>query len=144
MKEYILNTENDNKMIFVRFIVGLVFISEGIQKYLILQVLGSDRFTEIGFTHAFFWVHFTGAFEMSCGLLLLLGLITRLATIPLLIIMVVAFITTKLPLLAHKGFWTFAHEYSIDFSMTLLLILLLIYGGGSKSVDLKLFKSATP
>jgi len=141
IKTKILNTGNDNKLLFIRLIVSFIFISEGIQKYLFLQVLGPGHFTEIGFSHAFFWAYFTGAFEIVCGILVLFGLLTRLASIPLLIIMAVAFLKTKLPVLASNGFWVFAHEYRTDFSMTLLLILLMIYGAGEWSVDLSILRS---
>jgi len=144
IKTQILNTDSDKKIIFLRLIVGLIFISEGIQKYLYLEVVGPAFFNEIGFKNAFFWAYFTGAFEILCGILILFGLLTRLASIPLLIIMIAAFITTKLPLLTNKGFWTFAHEYSIDFSLTMLLFLLIIYGGGKWSLDLKILRPENP
>ena len=141
IKSQILNTGNDNKIIVLRLIVGLIFISEGIQKYLFLEILGPGRFQDIGFSHALFWAYFTGVFEIFCGILILFGLLTRLASIPLLVIMITAFITTKLPMLYTEGFWTFLHEYNIDFSLTLLLILLIIYGGGKWSVDSKILRS---
>jgi putative oxidoreductase len=137
-KSYILNTTNDNKIIFIRLIVGLIFISEGLQKYLFLEVLGPGHFQEIGFRHAFFWAYFAGACEMLFGLLILWGLLTRLASIPLLIIMITAFITTKMPILETKGLWLFLHEYNTDFALTVLLILLIISGGGKWSADLKI------
>ena len=140
IRTQILNTDIDKKTIFLRLIAGLIFISEGIQKYLYLEVVGPAFFSEIGFRDAFFWAYFTGAFEILCGTMILLGFLTRLASIPLLIIMITAFITTKLPLLTTKGFWTVAHEYRTDFSLTVLLILLIIYGGGKWSVDLKLLQ----
>jgi len=141
IKTQILNTESDNKIIVLRLLVGLIFISEGIQKYLFMEVLGAGRFMEIGFSNAIFWAYFTGAFEIFCGILILLGLLTRLASIPLLVIMITAFITTKLPLLLNRGFWMFSHEFRTDFALTLLLILLIIYGGGNRSVDLKILQS---
>ena len=141
LTKLILNTENDNKIIFLRSVVGLIFIIEGILKYLYLEVYGPSLFNEIGFKYAFFWAYFTGAFEILCGFLVLIGLFTRIASIPLLIIMIIALITTKLPLLASRGFWTFAHEYQLDFTLTILLILLIIYGGGRWSADLKIIKS---
>ena len=134
----ILSTENDNKIIYLRSIVGLIFITEGILKYLYLEVYGPSFFNEIGFRYAFFWAYFTGAFEISCGFLVIIGLFTRIASIPLLIIMIIALITTKLPLLANRGFWTFAHECRLEFSLTVLLVLLIIYGGGKWSADLKI------
>lgn len=139
IKKQILKTGNDNKLFFIRLIVGLIFISEGIQKYLIVSVYGPEIFKETGFGNPMFWTYLTGAFEISCGILILSGFLTRLASVPLLTIMIVAFITTKLPLLTAKGFWTFAHEYSLDFSLTVLIILLIIYGGGKWSFDLRIW-----
>ena len=143
IKTLILNTGNDYKIIFIRLIVGLIFLSEGIQKYLYVEMLGPGRFIELGFSNAIFWAYFTGAFEIFCGILVLFGLLTRLASIPLLTIMITAFITTKLPLLTTKVFWTFAHEYRTDFSLTLLLIVLFIYGGGKWSLDKRYFTPST-
>jgi len=140
-KSQILNTENDSKIIIIRLIVGLIFISEGIQKFLIVTIFGPAFFQEIGFANPMFWVNFTGAFEILCGILILFGLFTRLASIPLFTIMIFAFIITKLPLLATKGIWTFLHEYATEFSLTLLLVLLFIYGGGRWSADLKILRS---
>jgi len=137
-KLYILSTASDKKIIFIRLIVGIIFLSEGIQKYLFLEILGPGRFQEIGFSHAFFWAYFTGACEIFFGFLILAGLLTRLAAVPLLIIMFTAFITTKLPLISTQGLWSFLHEYRTDFSLTVLLVVLLIYGGGKWSADLKI------
>lgn len=123
-----------------RLIVGLVFFSEGLQKFIRPQDVGAGRFIKIGFAHPAFWAQFTGAFEIICGILVLIGLCTRLAVVPLLIIMGTAFVMTKLPILTGKGFWPFAHEYRTDFAMTLLLILLLIYGAGKNSIDQMLSK----
>jgi len=136
----ILYTVNNNGTLLVRLVVGLVFLTEGIQKFLFPELLGTGRFTKIGFSNPEFWAYFTGTFEIICGALVLLGLLTRVASIPLLIIMITAFLSTKWPLLIDKGIWVMAHEYRTDFAMTLLLIYLLIYGGGGCSVDIKLLK----
>jgi uncharacterized membrane protein YphA (DoxX/SURF4 family) len=125
-----------------RLIVGLVFLSEGIQKFLYPEIVGAGRFEKIGFAHSGFWASFVGFFEITCGILLLIGLLTRLAAIPLLIIMITALITTKLPTLINKGFWAFAHEYRTDFAMTMLLFFLLYYGSGKYSIDKKLYDKA--
>jgi putative oxidoreductase len=139
LKTQILSTDNDYKLFFIRLIVGLIFVSEGIQKYLIMSVYGPEFFKETGFGNPMFWTYLTGAFEISCGILILSGFLTRLVSIPLLTIMVVAFLTTKLPILTVSGFWTFAHEYRVDFSLTVLIVLLIIYGGGKWSFDSKIW-----
>jgi len=102
--------------------------------------VGAGRFMKIGFEHPEFWATFTGIFEITCGVLILVGLITRLASVPLLIIMLVAFVTTKYPILMDKGFLAMAHEYRTDFAMTMLLLFLLYFGGGKNSLDKNLFK----
>jgi putative oxidoreductase len=137
-KAFIFNTMDDNKSIIIRVIVGLVFLSEGIQKFLFPESLGAGRFLKIGFSHPAFWAYFTGTFEIVCSLFVLLGICIRLFSIPLMIIMITAFITTKWPLLIEKGFWVMAHEYRTDFAMTLLLLYLLIYGSGNWSIDSKI------
>jgi putative oxidoreductase len=142
IKAFILNTVNDNRAILIRLTVGLIFLTEGIQKFLFPELLGTGRFEKIGFLHPAFWAYFTGTFEIICSAFILIGLLTRLASIPLFIIMITAFITTKWPLLVNKGFWVFAHEYRTDFAMTLLLIYLLIYNSGNWSLNKLIFNSS--
>jgi putative oxidoreductase len=134
----IFRSDNDNRAVLVRLTVGLIFLTEGIQKYLFPDLLGTGRFLTIGFSDPSFWAYFTGTFEIVCGSLVLLGLLTRLASVPLIIIMITAFITTKIPILINKGIWPWAHEYRTDFAMTLLLLYLLIYGSGGFSLDSKI------
>ena len=131
-----------NKMewgiMIVRFIVGLIFLSEGIQKFLFPELLGPGRFLKIGFSDPTFWAYFTGTFELVCSILIIVGLLTRLATIPLFIIMLTAFVTTKFPILIDKGIWAMLHEYRTDFALTMLLVYLCIYGSGKWSLDSKI------
>jgi uncharacterized membrane protein YphA (DoxX/SURF4 family) len=76
-----------------------------------------------------------GVVEIVCGTLLILGLLTRLACVPLLIDICTAIATTKIPMLMKQGFWAMAHETRTDFSMLLGLIFLLIAGGGPWALD---------
>jgi putative oxidoreductase len=133
-----LNYSGPVPTLIARLIVGLIFISEGIQKFILPEIVGAGRFAKIGFSNPEFWALFTGSFEIICGVLVFIGLYTCFAAIPLLIIMATAFITTKLPVLLDKGFWTFAHEYRTDFAMTMLLVFLLYFGGGNLSADKRL------
>ena len=121
--------------ILIRIMVGWVFLSEGIQKFLFPAALGVGRFAKIGIPAPQFFGPFVGVVEIVCGVLLIVGLMTRLAAIPLLIDILVAIATTKIPMLAKAGFWATMHEARTDFCMLLGLIFLLIAGSGSFSLD---------
>lgn len=126
---------NDNRSLIPRIITGLVFLSEGIQKFLYPEIVGVGRFTSIGFENPEFWAYFVAGFEVFCGALLLIGFVTRLAAIPLLTIMLTAIVKTKIPIWMNEGFWFMAHAARTDFAMAMLLIFLLIYGAGNWSAD---------
>ncbi len=131
----IFKTVSDHRSILPRLIVGLIFLSEGIQKFLFPELVGAGRFEKIGFANPEFLSAFVASFEIVCGILMLIGFSVRLAAIPLLIIMITAITTTKIPILIEKGFWQMAHDSRTDFAMTLLIIFLIIYGAGNLSVD---------
>jgi uncharacterized membrane protein YphA (DoxX/SURF4 family) len=135
MWEQIVRSDAPAVVILIRLMVGAVFLSEGIQKFLFPDQLGSGRFMKIGLTMPEVLGPFVGTFEIACGALVLLGLFTRLAVIPLLVIMAVALTTTKWPMLGAQGFWHMAHESRTDWSMTLGALFLLFIGAGPWSVD---------
>jgi putative oxidoreductase len=122
-------------VILVRLLVGAVFLSEGIQKLLFPAALGAGRFAKIGIPAPAFFGPFVGVVEIVCGALLLVGLVTRFAAVPLIIDISVAIATTKLPMLAKSGWWATAHEARTDWCMLLGAIFLLWVGGGSRSLD---------
>ncbi|HVU94372.1 MAG TPA: DoxX family protein [Puia sp.] len=134
-----IKTSNQSALalLLLRWTPGLVFLTEGIQKFLFWDSLGAGRFAKLGFSHPSFWASFTAGFEIACGSLLVIGWLTRSATIPLLVIMCIAFITTKWPEWMEKGFWVFAHDYRTDFAMTLTLLAVLLLGAGNWSLDAK-------
>jgi putative oxidoreductase len=125
-------------VILIRLMMGWVFMSEGIQKFLFPDGLGVGRFTRIGIPAPQFFAPFVGLVEIVCGALLIVGLLTRLASIPLLINILVAIATTKIPMLSKAGFWGMMHEARTDFCMLLGLIFLLIVGSGTLSFDERL------
>lgn len=131
-------TDNDAATILIRLTVGVVFLSEGIQKFLFPDKLGAGRFAKIGLPSPEFLGPFVGSFEIICGSLVLIGLLARLASVPLIIIMLVAIATTKAEVLANDGFWEMMHGSRTDWAMLLGGIFLLIKGGGRWSVDHKL------
>ena len=114
-----IGTDAPGTVVLIRLLIGAVFLSEGIQKFLFPDQLGAGRFLKIGLPMPELLGPFVGTFEIVCGILVLLGLLTRLAVIPLLVIMAVAVTTTKWPMLAAQGFWHMAHEARTDWSMFL-------------------------
>lgn len=144
IQSIVFKTVDDYRSILPRLIVGLVFLSEGIQKLLFPELIGAGRFEKIGFANPEFLAVFVASFEIACGTLVLIGLTIRIAAIPLLIIMITAITTTKIPILLDKGFWQMAHDSRTDFAITILIIFLIIYGAGKLSIDYlfqRIFKS---
>jgi uncharacterized membrane protein YphA (DoxX/SURF4 family) len=137
MFKNLIKTNDSKTTIIIRLIVGLVFLSEGIQKFLFPDTLGAGRFLKIGLPFSDFLGTFVGSFEIICGILILIGLITRLASIPIIIIMLVALATTKSEVLANEGFWKMLHGSRTDWAMLLGALFLLIEGGGRWSFDKK-------
>jgi uncharacterized membrane protein YphA (DoxX/SURF4 family) len=143
--------------VLIRFAVGVVFASEGIQKFLYADAQGAGRFAKIGIPAPEGMGPFVGVVEIVCGSLLLVGLVTRLAALPLIINMLVALASTKLPILlghgywifAHTfapkaGFWAFLHESRTDLSMLCGSIFLALVGGDGWSLDARFWKKPGP
>jgi len=119
----------------LRFLVGWVFLTEGIQKFLFPAALGAGRFAKIGIPAPLIMGPFVGLVEIVCGALLIVGLFTVFATVPLLIDIAVAIATTKIPMLLKQGFWAAMHEARTDLCMLLGLVAILLLGAGSLSLD---------
>jgi putative oxidoreductase len=130
----------------IRLLVGWVFLVEGILKFLRPEELGAGRFSAIGIPAPHLMAPFVGAVEIVCGFCVIVGLLTRLAAIPLLIDISVAILSTKIPIWLGHGYWHFTlpplkhygllsmlHEARTDISMFLGLIFLLITGKGRSS-----------
>ncbi len=122
-------------VVLIRLMVGLVFVSEGIQKFLYPAEVGAGRFAKIGLPAPEILASFVGITEIVCGTLVLLGFFTRIAVVPLIIVMLTAIASTKIPILLESGFWKMAHDSRTDFSMLLGSIFLLINGAGTLSLD---------
>ena len=115
---------------------------------LIRIMVGAGRFAKIGIPSPEVMGPLVGIIEITCGALVLVGLLTRLAALPLIGVMIVAIVATKIPILLGEGFWGFglrklpeygfwsmAHEARTDFSMLLGSIFLLLVGAGPSSLD---------
>jgi putative oxidoreductase len=127
--------------LLIRLLVGAVFLSEGIQKFLFPNDLGVGRFVKIGIPAPQVMAPFVGVVEIVCGALIILGLLTRFAAIALIIDMIVAIATTKIPILLKSGFWAMAHEARVDYAMLLGTVFLLIVGAGRASMDARIWRA---
>lgn len=142
-------TGTEKTTLLIRIMVGWVFLSEGIQKFLYPELRGPGRFEGMGFPNPEFFASFVGVFEILCGIAILAGLLTRAAALAMIINMTVAIVVTKIPIafgesfgpfilrdLKTYGFWSMAHEMRTDMSMWLGSLFLLVKGGGRWSLDL--------
>jgi putative oxidoreductase len=135
LKSWLLDSTAPRAVSLVRLLVGIVFLSEGIQKFLYPATLGVGRFAKIGIPAPQFFAPFVGVVETVGGTMLIIGLLTRLAAIPLLIDISVAIATTKIPMLLKSGFWAAMHEARTDICMFLGSIFLIAVGAGPVSLD---------
>lgn len=148
---------NNEWSILIRLMLAGVFIPEGIQKLIFADILGTGRFVGIGIPWPEVMGPFVGWVETLSGILLLLGLLSRLAAVPIIVVMLVAIIATKIPILlgsdwlifnvrelSRYGFWSMAHETRTDWAMLLGAIYVLLSGGGRWSLDRRLFTNALP
>jgi putative oxidoreductase len=132
--KYLFYTNNITGYIFIRIILGYVFLVAGLQKFIFPEDMGPGRFMEIGFPYPEFTAYFVGSFEVLGGLMVLLGLATRFAAFPLFVTMLVAIITTKFPQL-DEGFWAFAHAARLDISMLFTSLFVMFNGADKRSLD---------
>jgi uncharacterized membrane protein YphA (DoxX/SURF4 family) len=155
MMRRFLETRAPAATVLIRIVVGAVFLTEGIQKFLYPADLGAGRFAKIGIPSPDVMGPFVGGVEIVCGALVIIGLLTRLASLALLIDITVAIVSTKIPILLGAGFGGFSltklprygflsmmHEARTDLAMWFGLLFLIIVGAGKTwSVDSKLASS---
>jgi len=148
-----LETNAPASTVLVRLAVGFVFLTSGIVKF-VFENQGEGRFLKLGFHAPEATAYFVGAVEITAGTLLLAGLLTRLAALPLVADMAVALATSKLPLLfgpgpepvsapPKVGLWAFAYVARLDVTMLLLVLFLAAAGAGAYSLDAWLLKRLT-
>jgi putative oxidoreductase len=148
-----LNGSSDQAVgpvILIRFYVGLIFVVEGVLKYMRPDQLGTGRFAKVGIPLPALLANLDGAFEIGCGILIMVGLFTQLAVLPMIVDMVGALTTTKVPLLwgdaalypGEHGPWDFLHEGRLEIAMLCGSLYLLAVGAGGRSLDARLRRSA--
>jgi putative oxidoreductase len=129
-------------MILIRVIVGVVFLTEGILKFVYPGELGTGRFAHIGLPFPHVLAPFVGAVEIAAGGALILGFYAGDAALLLLVLILTAIVTTKVPILLghplgrfaptrleHYGVLSFIHEARIDLAMLFGLVAILLDSG---------------
>ena len=122
-------------VLLIRLAVGGVFLFEGIQKFLFPMEMGPGLFAKLGIPAPGLLAPLAGLIEVVCGALLIVGFLTRLATIPLIITMLIAIISLGGRIYKASGFWAMAHETRTDYAMLLACLFLLAVGAGPISID---------
>ncbi|MGY4647692.1 DoxX family protein [Mycobacterium sp. URHB0021] len=139
-------TRASGAVVLIRLYVGLIFAGEGVLKFVRADALGPGRFDKAGIPAGTFFAYLDGVFEIGCGVLILAGLFTRLATLPMIVDMLGALVITKVPLLwghaplypKEAGFWDFFHEGRLEVAMLCGSVFLLIVGSGGLSLDARM------
>ena len=129
-------------MILIRVIVGVVFLTEGILKFVYPGELGWGRFAHIGLPFPHLLAPFVGAVEIAAGGALILNLYAGDAALLLLVVILTAILTTKAPILLghplarfaqpkldHYGLLSFIHEARTDLCMLFGLVAILVDSG---------------
>ncbi len=151
-----------SSILLIRLMAGTVFFFEGILKFVYTNQ-GAGRFAKLGFPFSETTAHFVAIAEITGGLLLLFGLITRVVSFYFIVQMIVAVLSTKIslyygtsplplpPAPPKIGIWAVEHESRSDYAQILTCLFLFIEGAGRLSLDFILktgkkiysYKSAT-
>jgi putative oxidoreductase len=116
--------------LIARLTLGVAFVSSGWGKIHNLDKV-TEFFTELGIPAPHIQAVFVSSVELVCGALVLLGLATRLASIPLICTMIVALITAKAQDIAGVSDLV----GTIEFTYIALSAWLTVSGAGSLSLD---------
>jgi len=122
-------------VLLIRLAVGGVFLFEGIQKFLFPMEMGPGLFAKLGIPAPGLLAPLAGLIEVVGGALLIVGFLTRLATVPLIITMLIAIFSLGGRIYKASGFWAMAHETRTDYAMLLACLFLLAVGAGPISID---------
>lgn len=120
----------DLPIFLIRVIVGSVFLLEGVLKFLRPEELGAGRFAGIGLPFPHLLAQVVGSVEIAGGAAILFNFYAGDAALVLLVVILSALVTTKLPiLLGHPlgpfaltklhqyGLLSFLHEARVDLCM---------------------------
>jgi uncharacterized membrane protein YphA (DoxX/SURF4 family) len=140
-------------IILIRLMAGSVFLWEGILKFVYANQ-GIGRFTKLGMPWPGPTANFVALLEIVGGLMLISGFLTRFISVPFIIEMIVAMLSTKIalylgtsplplpPAPPQFGIWAVLHEIRSEFAQIMCSVFLLCAGPGSWSIDALLTRRA--
>lgn len=117
-------------LLLIRLTLAYGFLTPALNKLSDITAI-ADWFRELGIPFPLAQAWLSALTEISGSVLLALGLATRLISLPLIIVMVVAIATVHL----HNGFETGNNGFEIPLYYILMLMVLITNGGGRFSLD---------
>jgi uncharacterized membrane protein YphA (DoxX/SURF4 family) len=139
-------TTGPKSILAIRLMVGSVFFWEGILKFVYTNQ-GVGRFTKLGLPMPGVLGPAIACLEIGGGLLLMSGLATRWISVPFIVEMIVAMLSTKIgvylgtsplpkpPAPPMIGPWAVLHEIRSDWAQIACCVFLLLAGPGPWSLD---------
>ena len=109
----------------IQVVVGMIFIQEGILKFLIPE-LGYERFLQTSLPYPATVASLVGGIEIMAGTMLLINLQVFVAAFSLLFVMSGALLFTKVPLIFTSGVAMTLHQSRLDFLLCVLLVFILV------------------
>jgi len=132
----------DLPMILIRVMVGLVFLLEGILKFVRPAEVGAGRFAAIGLPFPDQLAPLVGGIEIGGGAAILFNFFAGDVAIVLLLVILVALVSTKFPIMLGRplgpftldklnnyGWLSFFHQARTDFCMIFGLLAVAIDSG---------------
>lgn len=117
--------------LLIRLIAGGALAYHGYQ-ILFGNIEGAGRFFEsLGFENGVLWAWLVGSLEFACGLCLALGLLTRLAAVPIIVFLIVAIATYHW----DQGFNWEGRGIEYPLFWAIVVLHFLVRGGGPFSLD---------
>lgn len=141
--------ETPSSVILIRLMAGGVFFWEGLMKFVFANQ-GVGRFTKLGIPFPEVSATFVGGLEIVGGAMLVAGLLTRFMCVPFIIEMIVAILSTKIPMYLgtyplalppvppQVGLWAVLHEIRSEYAQIMCCLFLLLVGPGRWSMDFRL------
>jgi len=139
-------TNNEGTILIIRLMTGGVFFWEGLLKF-VYPNQGVGRFTKLGFPMPELTADFVATLEIVGGIMLIVGLLTRLMAFVFILQMIVAILSTKIgvylgtsplplpPAPPKVGIWAVLHEIRADYAQLMTSLFLVLEGPGQRSLD---------